>query len=389
MAWLSGWDQRVKLTIDNTDIDAALSNFPVLVYLSTSSGRNNDDVSFVFDELTNDANRKKIAVTTSDGTTECYVEIEKWDDANEQAWLWVKAPSISNSADTDLYLYYDKDHAENTTYVDDTNTGNSHNVWNSDFKAVHHLTGADAAALDDSTSQNNDVTASGGTPVYNSAGKIGKCVELDAGASEYLQIADADTLDGWDAFTIEFWVDGDNLGDIANGVYRFLLCKYATVDNQRAWSIFYYGDVAGDRTQLNTSADGTVVASSFHRMNLANGTWYHIVWRRTGADANPELIINNVSKALDQTETCGTLKASTAPLDMARCTYSAAGRYFDGHMDEVRLSGSYRSDAWVKATYETGRDELLDFGSEESAPSGLSIPVAMHHYRQMMNGGQG
>lgn len=64
-----------------------------------------------------DANRKKIAVTKSDGTTQCYVEIEKWDHASKQAWLWVKVPSIRISVDTDLYLYYDKDHADNTDYV--------------------------------------------------------------------------------------------------------------------------------------------------------------------------------------------------------------------------------------------------------------------------------
>jgi len=77
--WLSGWDKRVKLIIDLFDISSDLSNFPVLVYLSTSSGRGPDDISLVFDEIQNSANRKKIAVTTSDGTTQCYVEIERWD----------------------------------------------------------------------------------------------------------------------------------------------------------------------------------------------------------------------------------------------------------------------------------------------------------------------
>ena len=86
-----------------------LSGFPVLVYLSVSSGIGSTDVSAVFDELTSDANRKKIAITTSDGTTQCYVEIERWDDANEKAWLWVKVPSVASGAETDLYLYYDFD----------------------------------------------------------------------------------------------------------------------------------------------------------------------------------------------------------------------------------------------------------------------------------------
>ena len=100
--------EQVQTTIDSSKIDTAdLTDFPVMVHLSTASGIGDADVSAVFDELSSDANRKKIAVTTSDGTTQCYVEIEKWDDANEQAWLHVKVPTVAYDADTILYLYYD------------------------------------------------------------------------------------------------------------------------------------------------------------------------------------------------------------------------------------------------------------------------------------------
>src|SRR3989304_2409535 len=98
--WLSGWEKRVKITISKNNISGALSDFPVLVHLSSSSGMYGDDVRFVFDDLLNDANRKKIAITAGDGTTQCYTEIEKWDTSNKQAWLWTKVPSLSNTADT-------------------------------------------------------------------------------------------------------------------------------------------------------------------------------------------------------------------------------------------------------------------------------------------------
>ena len=80
MALLSGWCNRVKLAINKDDIDAILSGFPVRLYISDSSGRNAKDITFVFDEI--GANRLKIAVTASDGVTECYVEIEHWDFGN-------------------------------------------------------------------------------------------------------------------------------------------------------------------------------------------------------------------------------------------------------------------------------------------------------------------
>jgi hypothetical protein len=104
----TGSGSRIKITIDHTRIDADLAHFSVLVHLGASSGRNHDDVSVVFDELAFDAGRKKIAITTADGTTQCYVEIGYWSDADEQAALWVKVPSISSTIDAVLYLYYDR-----------------------------------------------------------------------------------------------------------------------------------------------------------------------------------------------------------------------------------------------------------------------------------------
>jgi len=108
MGWLSGWDKRVKLTIDQNDIDAALSNFPILLYLSTVSGRKADDVSFIFDELQHlDANRFKIVVTTNDGTTQCYVEIEKWNSASASLVYLTMVSYIGRDAEIGYELYFD------------------------------------------------------------------------------------------------------------------------------------------------------------------------------------------------------------------------------------------------------------------------------------------
>jgi len=171
--WLVDWDKRTKIVVDHNDIDNNLSIFPVLVYLSNSSGCNNADVTHVFDELENFGNRKRIAVTTSDGVTQCYVEIEKWDDVNKKAWLWVKVPSVSALEDTDLYLYYDKDHIDKVAYVGDTDSFPAENVWDNNFKLVAHMNNdPDAIHVRDSTSNNNDGTKRFGPAEV--VGKIGK-----------------------------------------------------------------------------------------------------------------------------------------------------------------------------------------------------------------------
>lgn len=52
MAWLDGWNHRLKYTIDHNRIDGDLTNFPVHIVISSGVGRNNFDASVVFDELT-------------------------------------------------------------------------------------------------------------------------------------------------------------------------------------------------------------------------------------------------------------------------------------------------------------------------------------------------
>jgi len=108
---------RHRINIDVTKIGrtALCSNFPILLYLSSASGINDDNVTSIFSAL--GANSRKIAVTTNDGTTQCYVEVEQWDNTNNRGWLWVKVPTLSNTDNTRLYFYYNASRPDNTAYV--------------------------------------------------------------------------------------------------------------------------------------------------------------------------------------------------------------------------------------------------------------------------------
>ena len=365
-AWLDGWDKRVKLTIDQDDIDATLSDFPVLVYLSTSSGRNGDDVSFVFDELENDANRKKIAVTKSDGTTECYVEIEKWDDVNEEAWLWVKVPDIANDADTNLYLYYDKDHADNDAYVGDTNDVVAENVWDSNFKLVSHIRdNPDNEHVRDSTLNDNDgIKTAAGEPAVTTSGKIDDAQEFD-GTDDHIHVAHAASLDFTTPYTLEAWVYPDQLRS-----YEVIFCRGA-------------GDADDIEAYIQTSTSFVIAHNRGNggTFNYESGwtnppatTWTHvaIVWLnlRWYLYHNGVLQDSSSGNKVDPLDTDkGWIIGAT------EATAFGATNEFDGKIDEVRISITNRSVAWIKATYETGSDDLLGFGSEEEAPAPPAPPI--------------
>jgi len=90
--------------------------------------------------------------------TQCYVEIEAWDTAGEEAWLWAKIPSINSSVDTVLYLYYDSTQGNNTEYVGDTNSSAGEQVWDPNYVAVWHLAENATGPRLDSTANDNDGT---------------------------------------------------------------------------------------------------------------------------------------------------------------------------------------------------------------------------------------
>jgi hypothetical protein len=119
--------------------------------LSASSGISTKDVTSIFNVL--GSNSKKIAVTSADGVTETYVEIERWDytgtPSTSSAWLWAKLPRITANENTYFYLYFDGSHADNTTYVGDTTSTPAKNVWTSSYISVYHLAELGSATIDE------------------------------------------------------------------------------------------------------------------------------------------------------------------------------------------------------------------------------------------------
>jgi len=140
MAWLDGWDNRLKLTIDHERIDETLTDFPLYITLASGIGRNNFDATVVFDELSpaplytvifdddfssNDGygweittatvnfNNNRLELTDTGGshakaTTSGNLNAEDWEIRFDVT------PNDFSSGDADYLLYW--------CYVDDVNT---------------------------------------------------------------------------------------------------------------------------------------------------------------------------------------------------------------------------------------------------------------------------
>lgn len=349
--WLPNWGNRVKIVIDKDKIDSSLTDFPLLVHISGSSGINSDDITFIFDELQGDANRQRIAVTTSDGVSQCYVEIEKWNTTNEEAWLWVKVPYVNSAADTVLYLYYDVDQANNTAYVGDPDTAPAEKVWDNNYVGIWHmgeLTGG-TDAIKDSTLNDNHGTDNG-APTLGYTGKIGDSIHFD-GINDYIMVPNDSSLQLGSGLTIEAWINVDvwgNWDDIvfkggggaANSDYQFAL-----VSSGFAWDGTYGGTW---RTKyFNTPQD--------------TGTWIYAVVSHDTVTVKCYRDGTEISSQADM----GAIYVSAYQLGISR--EGAANRgYLYGAIDEVRISKIARNSAWIKANYENMRDTLVSYSGEET-----------------------
>ncbi len=362
--WLSGWDQRVRIRIDYNDIDSNLSNFPVLIYLSDSSGPNNDDVSFVFDELQSDGNSKKIAVTESDGTTELYVEIEKWDDASETAWLWVSKSdwTILSGSYTDIYLYYDADHADNDTYVGDATIGDRggprENVWDDDFIGVWHLSESSGTRYD-STSYDND-GALQGVPIFTSDAQIGAGVYID-GVGDGFEVASM--TKSATALTVETWVQPNSTD---GGGFERWLC-FGPAWNDSEWVLYArYGQLDAS---IHFGINNGTVADYLRAGNITRDDAWHYITATFDAG---DIIIYQDDLGNVGNVTAGSSSMGQADTELGLGNENDQGSDTEAFFDEMRISKTPRNAAWVNATYETEIDDLLDFGSEEIESGGVT-----------------
>ncbi len=351
--WLAGWDNRIRIDIDVDQVDANVTHFPVLVYLSSSSGIGAEDVTAVFDEV--GANHLKIAITQADGTTENYVEAEEWDNGAEEAWLWTSRSgwTIDSATDTTMYLYFDNDHADNNARVGVPNDAVVQNVWDGDYEEADHMEdGASNAATYDSTSNNNDGTKTGANEPVQATGQVGYAQDFDGvddevaanGVAAVGFFGGAFTMTAWGK--LDDWTGDKQLLSGDNGAAS----RHATIYYRDSINGFvantYGGGANNNRVDSAGIFDSDISWHFFCLMVDADGHINHFIIDTTDYGTN-----------------------STHDNDLSGITNFSTGMRawgvnqnpWSGLIDEVRVSSGERSVAWAKATYYAGLDNFIDF----------------------------
>jgi hypothetical protein len=286
------------------------------------------------------ANNKKIMITTNDGITPCYVEIEQWDYANKQAALWAKVPRIYALTPSCLYLYYDQSQRDNTTYVGDTGDTPAQLVWDSNFKLVMHMAqdpSGGSGAIKDSTNNVNHGTPAGTmTSADLVDGKIGKAIDFD-GMNDLIDTTASVVQDG--IATIEMSVKLTQQPSVKGTHMHPTNNFYIHTANNY---IYNYGGADYFPIAITTS-------------------WQYLSITYNGNTSTSKLCYNGMF--YNQTQQTGAHDIDAWNGRISDLSMGANTAMY-GIVDEVRQSSVVRSDAWQKATYYSNWDELVSFKFE-------------------------
>ena len=334
--WPNGYAYRRTITIDRTKVSSTdQTNFPVLIsgtysYLATAAHGGN---------ATNANGYDIIFTSDASGTSKLNFEQESYASSTGQAVYWVNVPTLSHSFDTPIYLFYNN-------FSINSDQSNRTGVWDSNYQAVWHLDEAgtgSAGDYKDSTSNGiNSATTSSEPAVI--AGTIGNAQSFN-GSSSIINLASS-SLNITGALTISAWVNEAVQVLTDAPVFRRGAANGGYTNDQ-----YYLGATTNGHLMMRLSNGSTfLTAGSFvSKTLLATSTWYYITGTYDGNGTS--LIYVNGALADSAVTSSFSMNSASNNQGVAMGGGGTGSYWWNGSIDEVRVSNIARSSGWIATSY--------------------------------------
>lgn len=330
-----------SITVDFTKVpNTDQSNFPVLVtgnytYLATVANGGKVQNSSGFD----------VGFYTSNDcvTGKMNWETELYTASNGTVAYWINSATVSHTVNTVFYMCYDDSSIS-------TDQSNKTAVWDANYKTVWHSNETGGTALTDSTGNLNGTRAA--TPT--TSGQIDGAQSYN-GSSDNVSLgtnAINPLINGASGLTLEYWIsyaslsstdDNTLLNELisggSNGLYFLVRGDAGNVGKTQ---IFARSQVA-DSLQSKTSGGA-----------LSSNTLSYVVATINYSTAQLDLFINGS----DQTASGATFGSSTYSAGVGTLADTIADypfpsntSFFNGIIDEIRISNSVRNSDWINTEY--------------------------------------
>jgi len=313
---------RMKVSFPGYTANETLTNFPVLLILDTNI------VNFSYNQFAAPDSGGDLRFANSNEAVVLNYEIEEWN-SNGSSYVWVQVPELAGT-NTYIWAYWGNSADTNPpAYTSDGST------WTNTYSGVWHLTEDAGAVRNDSTGNNNDATPNltyGANP-GRSSGRIGRCNIFSGanslGVSNSASLSTAVTT----GLTASAWIRSkvDLLASASS--YRVL--------EKDACYFLLQGTPSGGMAFLVKRSGGNFAAE--HTMSLNSNQWYLVTGTFNGTTAST--YIDGVFKG--SVNVGGAIDSSLGILRIGSDYVDPPTAFFNGEIDEVRISKLARSSNWI------------------------------------------
>jgi len=334
--WNGSWSHRKQWTVTNVNA-TTLTNYPAYINVS--------------DEAEMQVDWDDVVFTDSNSNIIPY-ELENY--TASYADYWVNISSLPGSGTYTGWMYYGNDAA--------TSQENPEGVWDEHYAMVQHLQEAPTNGVAehlDSTSNNNDGTPQGFDGTANSTtdatGQIDGA-DIFSGVDEYISCGNDPSLNCTDAITIEAWVK-----PISDTTIGYIVAKGA-YGSKDGYMFEWRGDF--DLIRLRNGRSGGFVNS-----NAVFSEYNEWVFITVTKDESNNIIFyhNGVAAGTASLSLYGDV-ANNVTINGDTNTRA---NFFNGTIDEVRISSTACSADWINQSYEmvVNQSTWVSWGSAEQYPS--------------------
>ena len=350
--------KSVNVAFGGVQSGVTLTNFPVLVRLSEKIP------GFKYSDF-KQSNGGDLRFFDASGNLLSH-EIDTWN-ASGVSTVWVKVPLLNSS--TSITAKYSCTSGTPPTV-------SAKDVWDDDFVGVWHLGESGLPMKESSETSSNFTKAYGSSIAYASDGVVGGSVDFSAnGQKNSITAPDHDALDGFSQFTLETWTF-----QVTNKTNAGILCKRGGYTNEVA----YYHFDSGSTLPICVAANkNTAPAWTYHQVQKL-GEWNHQAYTvdMISTNSNVHGVKNGVASTwYASTNLRGPMANCASDLVLGNMYANNANYSFNGKIDEVRISKTIRSDAWLKATYETVMKS--DFATYSTSSGTLSGYAAWANAKEL------
>jgi biopolymer transport protein ExbB len=318
--WNPAWKNRRKVIIKNTELAGPVQKFPLLVKLPAGIAP------------------AQVRFLAADQSTVLSHELDSSNATG--ATFWVRIPDIQNTGTApEVWAYYGNGSASSTS--------SGANVFADLFVSVHHLdqNGTDA------TGHGHTANSNGNERPADTTGQIGDARDFD-GSNDHLDLVAEAAYDFTTALTVSAWIKRQDLGAVP---YMAIVTK-----GDSAWRL-----ARQDLTQFVGfgTDEGATSQNLAGSKSIDDDTWHHVAI--TLGNGTKRIFVDGL---MDTMANANAVNVNNIEVSLGQNAESVTGgkRFWNGDIDEVRISGTAHDAAWLHAEHHTATDpDFVQLGPDE------------------------